>query len=232
MHHSSNRRIGAALAALVLSLGTATAQAALDGSTSLASFNTASSGLGSQVLVDFESAPPASLGFGGTTAVGAAPSVRNQPGLWNPSGSGFLGVDDAGNLDQFSSGDTVTFTSSSALRAFGLYVVGGSDLQAGDFSLRVGNTEVLTNGPQAGALTDGAGSHAYFMGVVASDAADAFSSITLQSNGNAFFVFDVDDVRFTVAATSPVPEPSRAALTLLAAAAAIVASRRRRPAPH
>jgi hypothetical protein len=228
MHHSSHRRIGAALGALALTLGAATAQAALIGSTSLASFNTASSGLGSQVLVDFETAPPASLGFGGTTAVGAAPSVRNQPALWNPSGSGFLGVDDAGNLDQFSAGDTVTFTSSSALRAFGLYVVGGSDLQDGDFSLRVGTT-VLANGPQAGALTDGAGSYAYFLGFVASDAADAFSSITLQSNGNAFFVFDVDDVRYTVAATTPVPEPSSAAL-LLAAAAAALASRRRRAA--
>lgn len=228
MHHSTPRRLGTALGALALTLGAATAQAALSGSTSLADFTNASSGLGSQVLVDFESAPPATLAFGGTTGVGAAPSVRNQPGLWNPSGSGFLGVDDAGNLDQFSSGDTVTFTSSSALRAFGLYVVGGSDLQAGDFGLRVGNATVLANGPQAGALTDGAGSYAYFLGVVASDAADAFSSITLQSNGNAFFVFDVDDVRYTVAPTTPVPEPSSAALLLLGAAT-LLAGRRPRP---
>lgn len=223
-------RVAALLATLLLGVAGA-AQAALVGNTSLVSFNTASAGLGTQTLVDFESAPPGGFLVGGTTAVGQPPSLRNQAGLWNPSGTHFLGVEDPGNLDQFSSGDTLTFTFSSALRAFGLYVVAGGDVIEGDLSLSVGST-ILTNGPQAGALTDGAGSYAYFMGFVAGNAADAFNTITLKSNGDFFFVFDVDDLRFTPAAkasdpTHDVPEPQGLALAVLAAAAAGVIRRRR-----
>lgn len=223
-------RTWAAASALLLGLA-GTAQAALVGSTSLVSFNTASAGLGSQTLVDFESAVPGGVSFSGSTAVGLAPSVRNQAGLWNPSGTHFLGVDDAGNLDQFSSGDTLTFSFSSALRAFGLYVVAGSDVAEGDLSLSVGST-VLSNGPQSGALTDGAGSYAYFMGFVAGTPGDAFNSITLKSKGDFFFVFDVDDVRFTPAGkASDVPEPQALSLALLAACAAGAAGRRK-SRPH
>ncbi|MEO3715671.1 MULTISPECIES: PEP-CTERM sorting domain-containing protein [Roseateles] len=219
-------RTWAVLPTLLLGLAGA-AQAALVGSTSLVSFNTASAGLGSQSLVDFESPPPGGFSVSGSTAVGLAPSVRNQAGLWNPSGTHFLGVDDAGNLDQFSSGDTLTFTFSSALRAFGLYVVAGGDVIEGDLTLSIGGT-VLSNGPQSGALTDGAGSYAYFMGFVAGDAGDAFNSITLKSNGDFFFVFDVDDLRFTPAGkASDVPEPQALSLALLAACAAGAASRRK-----
>ncbi len=203
------------------------AHAALLSSTSLVSFNTASAGLGTQTLVDFESSPPGGFSISGSTAVGLPPSVRNQAGLWNPSGTHFLGVEDPGNLDQFSSGDTLTFSFSSALRAFGLYVVAGSDVQEGDLSLAVGST-LLGNGPQSAALTDGAGSYAYFLGFVAGDAGDAFNTITLHSKGDFFFVFDVDDLRFTPAAkASDVPEPQALALALLAAAAAGAARRRK-----
>lgn len=219
-------RAWALLPALMLGLA-GSAHAALLGSTSLVSFNTASAGLGSQTLVDFESSLPGGFSIGGSTAVGLPPSVRNQPALWNPSGTHFLGVEDVGNLDQFSSGDTLTFSFSSALRAFGLYVVTGSDVQAGDLSLAVGST-LLSNGPQSGALTDGAGSYAYFMGFVANDASDAFDTLTLRSKGDFFFVFDVDDLRFTPAArASGVPEPQALPLALLAACAAGAASRRK-----
>lgn len=219
-------RTCAALTVLLLGM-VGVSQAALMSTTNLTTFNTASAGLGSQTLVDFESALPGGLGIGGSTVAGPAPSVRNQPGLWNPSGTHFLGVDDPGNLDQFSSGDTLTFTFSSALRAFGLYVVAGRDVIAGDLSLWVGGT-ALNNGMQADALTDGAGSYAYFMGFVASDAGDAFSSIMLQSNGDFFFVFDVDDLRFTQRGdVSNVPEPQALSLALLAACAAEAASRRK-----
>ncbi|MGM9514870.1 PEP-CTERM sorting domain-containing protein [Roseateles sp. DB2] len=219
-------RSWAILPALLLGLAGA-ANAALVGSTSLVSFNAASAGLGSQTLVDFEAAPPGGFSVSGSTAVGLAPSVRNQAGLWNPSGTHFLGVDDAGNLDQFSSGDTMTFTFSSALRAFGLYVVAGGDVIEGDLTLSIGST-VLSNGPQSGAMTDGFGSYAYFMGFVAGDAGDAFNSITLKSKGDFFFVFDVDDLRFTPAGkASDVPEPQALSLALLAACAAGVASRRK-----
>ncbi len=219
-------RVWALLPALLLALA-GSAQAALLGSTSLVSFNSASAGLGSQTLVDFESSLPGGFSFSGSTAVGLPPSVRNQPGLWNPSGTHFLGVEDAGNLDQFSSGDTLTFSFSSALRAFGLYAVAGSDVQAGDLSLAVGST-LLSNGPQSGALTDGAGSYAYFMGFVADNAGDAFDTVTLRSKGDFFFVFDVDDLRFTPAArASDVPEPEALSLVLLAACAAGAARSRK-----
>lgn len=219
-------RAAALLSALVLGVAGA-AQAALIGSTSLTSFNTASAGLGSQTVVDFESAPPGGFLIGGSTAVGQPPSLRNQPSLWNPSGTHFLGVNDAGNFDQFSSGDTLTFTFSSALRAFGLYVVAGRDVIEGDLSLSIGST-LLSNGPKSDALTDGQGSYAYFMGFVAGDAGDAFNSITLKSNGDFFFVFDVDDLRFTPAGkASDVPEPQALSLALLAACAAGAASRRK-----
>jgi len=224
-------RAAALLSALVLGVAGA-AQAALVGSTSLTSFNTASAGLGSQTVVDFESAPPGGFLIGGSTAVGQPPSLRNQPTLWNPSGTHFLGVNDAGNFDQFSSGDTLTFTFSSALRAFGLYVVAGGDVIEGDLSLSIGST-LLSNGPQSGALTDGHGSYAYFMGFVAGTPADAFTTITLKTNGDFFFVFDVDDLRFTPAGPRPsdpsngVPEPQALALALLAAAAAATVRRRK-----
>lgn len=208
----------------------AAAVAAPVGLSALADFNSQVAGLGTVVTVDFESATlPAGLTISGSTAAGPAPSVRNQPGLWSPSGTGFLGVDDPNNLDQFSGGDSITFQFATALRAFGLYVVAGRDILPGDFSLGAGGA-TQGNGDQADALADGQGSFAYFLGFVAPTAADAFDQITLTSTTAFSYFFAVDDLRFAGDRQTPqVPEPATPALVLLAALGAWAARRRATP---
>lgn len=218
-----------------LPLLAAQAHASVGTFTDLSAFNAATSGYSGAAVIDFDT-PASSLGaaafaVSGSTAVGLLPSVSTSAPagdpnfLWTTSGASFLGVNDAGNLGQLSSGDSVTFTFAQPVYSFGLYAIAGSDTDSGDFTLKSGALS-LVNGAQAAALTDGHGSFAYFMGFVASAPGEGFTSLTLTSDGSHFFAYGLDDVRY--ASKLPIPEPTSVALLL--AGAGVVGWRARRRA--
>lgn len=184
------------------------AQASVNTYTDQVSFLDGIQSFNAAKLIDFET-PSSSLSaaaftVSGTLAVGGVPQVIVDPSLWSTSGSAFLGANDPGNLGQFSSGDSITFTFGSVVHAFGLFAVAGSDVVAGDFTLSA-NGHVVSNADQGQALTDGAGSYGYFLGLVATTPDEGFSSITLSSTDH-FYVYAADDVRY--AYTPAVPEPA------------------------
>jgi len=201
----------AAACALGLSLQ---AQASVSTYQSLSSFL---GGTASQVaphLVDFETTPTSlsTAAFTVTGVVGAGTPLRvtSNP-YWTTSGTHFLGVTDRGNADQLTSGDAITFSFSKAVHAFGLYVVTTSDTQAGDLSLSARGYSV-SNGALSQAIASGQGDYAYFLGLSASTPAEGFTSITLNSGTAGFYVFSVDDVRYS--SLSAVPEPQGLVLAL------------------
>lgn len=211
----------------------ASAQAAVQGYTSGVSFDAALAGYQADTLIDFESAGPplssAPWSVTGTLAAGGAPQTVADSGLWTTSGVSFLGSADAGNLGQFSSGDTLTFQFAQATHAFGLYVITGGDVQDGDLSLSTDGLTV-TNAARSLALSDGQGSYAHFLGLRADTFGEGFTTVSLHSNGGFFFVFAADDVRS--ASLSAVPEPATGLLSLGGAIATAFAARLRARRPQ
>jgi hypothetical protein len=225
------RFFGATLS-LTLLLGGGTAGAAVTTYQDKLSFDAATVMLGSSHLSDFEDidvgtgfdsgSGPAGGNFtlsASTFAPGDKPSV--QTGLWTSSGIHFLGLDNADR--QFSNGDTVSFALSGPVRAFGLYVIAGADVLAGDLRLSTAGGSVA-NGAIAD-LSDQQGSFAYFLGVVSDT---RISSVTLElgTPGDPSFLFNaaVDEVRLIDAAA--VPEPSRLGLLAVGGLVLFAAGRR------
>jgi len=219
-----------ALAAALLCATTVPALAAITGYTTRSGFDAATAGLTTQTT-DFESVAagtsfatgtgPAGSGFTLSAVTGAGtPTVADL--FWTTSGTHYLGLDNSDT--QFFSGDEVTFSFAQPVRAFGLYVIGGSDLQAGDIQLSAGGTDVLSSG--SAEQTDGFGSYAYFLGLATDGASPSFASATLKGlapGGTDFFLFAVDDVTLA----NPVPEPSTVALLSLGLLGLAASSRRR-----
>ncbi|WP_394780949.1 PEP-CTERM sorting domain-containing protein [Undibacterium sp.] len=207
------------------------ASAAVIGFQSQAAFNAAASGWAS-TTTNFDSVPagstsyaagtgPAGSGFtmtlGGSDAGSFVPAVGNQ--YWTTSGSNYLGLNNGDTA--FEQGDTLTFNFTSAVRAFGFYVVGTEDVSAGDYSLTTGGSSV-NNPDKAAAQTDGNGSFAYFLGFVADGVGEGFTSVSFSvaDHGLRFNLpTSLDDI--IVAAVPPdtgnpgtVPEPGSVALML------------------
>lgn len=214
MHRPATPTLCAWLIATSIGLGlTSGAQAAVQGHHTLASFASATTSHQPGTLFDFDntglSLNNAFWSVSGSIAAGGAPQVVSNSGLWTTSGVSFLGSADAGNLGQFTSGDTLTFSLSQPIHAFGLYVITGGDVVSGDLTLQA-NGHTVSNGLLTEALSDGHGSYAHFLGLVADTFNEGFSTVSLTSNGDFFFVFAVDDVH--VASLSAVPEPAGALL--------------------
>ena len=218
-----------ALALAALTAGAAPAMAAVSGYTLRADFDAAQAGWLPQQVTDFEAevagttypsgSGPTGSGFTLETSAGAfglTPSVGAT--FWTTSGTHYLGLDNPDTA--FYSGDSVTFNFAAPVHAFGLYVLVGSDVQTGDLQLSAGGANVFNGG--AAAASDGAGSFAYFVGLVSTGA--GFGSATL-TGLNGFYVYSVDDVVLA----NPVPEPASVAL-FGAGLAALGFARRRKPA--
>lgn len=235
------RTLSGAAMALMLAVSM-DAHAGLIGYESRSAFDLAIAGM-SATSTDFEAAGagavygagagPAGSGFtlnytSGSES-GLTPTTSSQ--FWTTSGSTYLGLDNPDSA--FEAGDSLTFNFASGVHAFGLYVIGTSDIGPGDITLAVGGASVA-NGLFAD-LQDGAGSFAFFLGLV-SDDASTFSSVTLNNltPGDARFLeIAVDDVVLARSNGGPgnpggdVPEPGTLFLSLAGMLALGVIARRR-----
>lgn len=218
------------LAGLLLVAALVPATAAITPFSSRSGFDAATAGL-TQQLTDFESEPAGTSYAAGTGPAGAgftlsssAPDTLLVADLfWTSSGTHYLGLDNPDT--QFLSGDSLTFSFSAPVSAFGLYVIGGADLQAGDVRLSAGGADAF-NGASPAIVDAASGSYVYFIGLVSS--AGSFGSATLTGlppAGSDFFLIAVDDVLLA----HPVPEPS--ALALLSAGLLGLGWARRRRMP-
>ena len=228
--------MGWGLAAL---LGSGLTQAGVTPYQSNAAFQTAIAGLGAPQTTNFDAIAvgtqyTSGSGLGGFTltasASGGIPLVNDKMAggspLWTTSGTHFLGLNNA--EAQFIGGDALTFNFGGSVRGFGLYVITGSDVQAGDLGLSDGTNTVFNGG--VADLTDAKGSFAYFLGLV-SDANLGALTLSFGSNGYYAFTAAVDDVTLVGArggggGGQPVPEPATWALLGLAGLAAVGGSRR------
>jgi hypothetical protein len=203
----------------------APANATLIGYQSQAAFNAAISGW-TTTSTNFESVPagtgysagtgPAGSGFtltlSGPDAPGLIPTVANL--FWSTSGTHYLGLDNSDTA--FEAGDSLTINFGTAMQAFGLFVIGTSDIGAGDISLVTGASSVL-NGAVAD-MSDGNGSFAYFLGFV-SDDGGTFNSIVLNDltlSSARLLNIAVDDI--VLALNNPpavIPEPGTLVLMLM-----------------
>jgi hypothetical protein len=214
MRHHPHMRLSRWLAASVLAAaGTASAAVSTYTDRLALAADTASADTG-QTLIDFDNAGhklgDAPWTVTGTVGAGGAPQVVTGTGLWSTSPGAFLGSSDTANLGQFTGGDTLSFHFAQAVDAFGLYVIAGSDIEPGDFTLSANGHQVSNTGLQQ-ALTDGQGSYAFFLGLRSGTPGQGFSDLTLSST-SFFYLFAVDDVQS--AHLAPVPEAETWALAL------------------
>lgn len=202
---------------------------------SQAAFTTAASGLGAAQLSNFDGA--GLLGNAYTSSAGspgfslsadsagpATPYVKG--GFWTTSGSQYLGLNNGDGA--FLGGDSLTFNLSGSVRAFGLYVITGADVIAGDIGLTMGGTQ-MSNGASAD-RSDGAGSYAYFFGLVSDT---DLGSITMKfGDGSFLMTATVDDVSlYGTGQTGTIPEPASLALLGLGLLALCATPQRQRGKP-
>jgi len=221
----------AVLSALAAILTTAPAHAALTPYTSKAAFDGAIAGFSAAQTVDFESVL-AGTSFASGTGTGGLTFTYSIPGLslqvsdtfGTTSGLNYLGLDNPDTA--FFLGDSFTIGFNQTVQAVGLYVIAGSDAQAGDMQLSAGTGSVSNSATADVLVSDG---QAFFLGLVESDPGLGFTSavVTGVFTPNAFLAFTVDDI--TIAgnlAASSVPEPQ--AWSMMFAALGLLALRRRR----
>lgn len=166
-----------------------------------------------------------SLSLTGPDAPSLLPAVADQ--FWTTSASHYLGLNNPDTA--LEAGDSLSFSFATAQQAFGLFIIGTSDIGAADISLTSGSDSVFNGG--LAELTDGSGSYAYFLGFVSSDAT-GFSSVTLHDltlSDPRLLNIAVDDVVLAINDGDghvAVPEPATLALTLIGLGLLGAASRR------
>lgn len=204
------------LAALLSVLGTQTASALstyTDSAAFLAALTTA------YTTIDFDSAMPGDTIPSGNTFDGAtftymladSPTMVIDNALDTTSGSQYLALD---NLDAaFVAGDGFTLSFMQNLYAIGLFVIGSpGDAQADDYTLSVTAGSVSNAGTPEAILGDGG--DVFFLGLIASNAGEYFSSVDFTSNVPLTSAFTIDDITYAAAATTAVPLPGTALLLL------------------
>ena len=217
----SVHRLGVAKSVWVLVLGSVaalSAHASLSGYTSASAFDAAIAGFTNVQTVDFESIPVGTTFASGTGTGGITFSYSISDGSQvvvgnmfdTTSGTQFIGLDNGNQA--FYSGDSLSVNFDHTVHAVGLYVITGGGVSGGDFQLSAPGGSVVNDAVPN--LTLGDGSTAYYLGLVESNPAAGFNSVTLSSNSDPslFIAFNVDDIKSGVLA---VPEPSAWSLLTL-----------------
>lgn len=233
------RTLTGALMAMLLAMG-ADANAALIGFQDRVGFDAAIVGWNANPT-NFESAPLGAMYGSGTGPIGSGftltyssdaasgltPTVSDQ--FWTSSGERYLGLNNPDSA--FEAGDSLTFNLTSGMQAFGLYVIGTSDIGAGDITLTSGAATVA-NG-SVFQFQDGNGSFVFFLGFVSNDAS-TFNSVTLHNltpGDTRLLGIAVDDVILALddgnGTPGTVPEPGTLVLSLVGMLAFGTAARRR-----
>jgi len=220
------QRIAAFIAGLWL---VGPALAATTAFTSKTAFDAAIAGMTAPQTVDFESSSAGDTFASGTGTGGlsfvytiAGPSTLQVASTFGTtSGLNYLGLDNPDTA--FYLGDSVTIEFNRTVHAVGLYIVAGSDIQAGDVTLTIATGSVANSAIADTPVSDG---QAFYLGLV--DSTAGFTSATLSGTltPNAFLAFTVDDI--TSAAVGVVPEPASWGLMLAGLAALPWLARRRR----
>ncbi len=170
--------------------------------TNVSDFNAAvSSGFHPPHLTNFESLASATIIPTGTLAEGitfdydlGASAFQMQVGSTfdTTSAPNYLGT--TGD-DAFLSGDQFTMTFTQAEQAVGLFVISGGIDLAGDYGLSVAQGGVASSASTDstfGTLADGGA--VYFLGLVETDASQAFTSATFTSLDGLGIPFNIDDI--------------------------------------
>jgi hypothetical protein len=207
-------RRAAVVTSLMLASGVATAS--LMSFTDRAAFDAAIAGLSDIDTEDFEGVVPGTTFPSGTGPDGitftysiAGPSTLQVSNTFGTtSGTNYLGLDNPDTA--FYLGDSFTIDFGHTVHAVGLYVITGSDAQAGDIMLSVAGGSVSNSAIADTLVSDG---QAFFVGLLETDPALGFTSSTISGvpSGEAFLAFSVDDITFD-GAPANVPEPGIPAL--------------------
>lgn len=225
-------RLGAATALTLCLWGAAPAQAALSSFTSKAAFDAALASLSQVQSVDFDSVAAGTdfangTGTGGLTfsyAIAGPSTLRVSDTFLTTSGTHYLGLDNSDTA--FYLGDSFTINFNRTVHAVGLYLIAGSDAQAGDMQLSVATGSVFNAAAPDTLLADGG--RAFYLGLVESNVGSGFMSatITMAAIPNAFLAVTADDITSAVNVGGVVPEPGTWGL-MLGGLSALAALRRR-----
>ena len=225
-------RFHALVIASALALWAGASEATLTSFASKAAFDAAVAGMSASQTVDFEAVAPGTLfpsgtGTGGLTftySIAGPSTLQVSNTFGTTSGTKYLGLDNPDTA--FYLGDSFTIGFNRTVHAVGLYVITGSDAQAGDMELAVSGGSVANSALPDTLASDG---QAFYLGLVESNPGLGFTSAVVHgvvSTPNAFLAFSVDDV---TSAVSAVPEPGSWGLILagLGVLSALAAYRRR-----
>ena len=225
-------RLGAATALTLCLWGAAPAQAALSSFTSKAAFDAALASLSQVQSVDFDSVAAGTdfasgTGTGGLTfsyAIAGPSTLRVSDTFLTTSGTHYLGLNNSDTA--FYLGDSFTINFNRTVHAVGLYLIAGSDAQAGDMQLSVATGSVFNAAAPDTLLADGG--RAFYLGLVESNVGSGFMSatITMAAIPNAFLAVTADDITSAVNVGGVVPEPGTWGL-MLGGLSALAALRRR-----
>ena len=227
------RRLGALAIVAGWLLVNGSANSTLSSYTSKAAFDAAIAGMSVVQTVDFDSVPsgttfPTGSGTGGLTfsySIAGPSTLMVSSTFGTTSGSNYLGLDNPDTA--FYLGDSFTIVFDHAVLAVGLYLIAGSDAQAGDMQLSVVAGSVFNSAIADALVSDG---QAFYLGLVESDPGLGFTSATVSGTfiQDAFLAFTADDITSASNERTPVPEPGTWGLMLIGLAALSVRARRRR----
>jgi hypothetical protein len=120
-------------------------------------------------------------------------------------------------------------TFASPKQAVGLYIISAGTNFAGDYTLTVPQGSALSSGAvdPAFAAWPASSGYVYFLGLVETNPADSFTSVTFSSLGGLGIPYNVDDIERASVQSTTVPDETSTGLLLLGALGGLLAFRRR-----